>query len=145
MSLLNIGLLDAINAKMQWGDENMKVYAGNIANADTPGAKARVLKPVSYAQYLNGMDVGGNGVGEKLQMNATNSMHFPIAMRPGAIPGTYASVQQKTGYDVTLSENNIDIEEQMIGAQKNASEYALATNMYRKAFSMMKLALGATR
>ena len=61
--------------RLSWLGERQQVLANNVANADTPGYRARDLKALSFKKVLG-------GEGAKLGMAATN------AAMPGFPPGS---------------------------------------------------------
>ena len=52
MGLANMPLFAAMTDKMRWHQARQSVLAENVANAETPGYKARDLKAYSFEEHL---------------------------------------------------------------------------------------------
>ena len=91
----------------------------NIANADTPGARAKDVMP--FEEYLGAARAGA-------------------AQRPGDGPKTLrisdSWVQSPDG-------NNISVEQQTIQATEITQDHGLASRLYRKGHDMLILAAGS--
>lgn len=136
MSMLNIPLFQAMNAKMTYLGHQQKVLAENIANADMPGYRAKELSPMDFAAVLK-QTAGG-------QQGAANQM---AATKPGHVGAATSSqqvkvIEAKSIYEVAPNENSVVIEEQMVKANEAAMEYNLITNLMRKQIGMVYTALG---
>ena len=53
MTIENIGLFQAMSAKMNYLAERQKVISQNVANADTPGYTSQDLKKVDFGKIIN--------------------------------------------------------------------------------------------
>ncbi|HAK64201.1 MAG: flagellar basal body rod protein FlgB [Pseudomonadota bacterium] len=131
MELNKAPLFAAMRAKMEWLSERQKILAENIANADTPGFKARDLKPVDFTEYLK------NHAATELAL--TNPMH--IKGGRDAQRFNFTTVIS-SGSETDPSGNSVAIEEQMMKIGETQMEYESATGIYRKNAQMMKIALG---
>jgi len=139
LSLSDIGLFKGIMAKMSWLDQRQKTLAQNVANADTPNYQPRDLKSVDFAQYMN----MGAGAGGQLGQASTNPMHLGGAA--GREYNGAKDFQQRQVFESSFDDNGVVLEEQMMKASKNASEYQIVTNLYRRQVGMIKIALGTAR
>ena len=122
MSFTDIPVFGMLRENMRWLGQRQSVLAENVANADTPGFRARDLQ----AQDFNAMLAqarAGEGAG------------------PNSAAGSVVE-ESREPYEVTLSGNSVVLEEQMMKIADTAARYQLATNLYTKHVSMMRMALG---
>jgi flagellar basal-body rod protein FlgB len=124
-------LLAAIKGRLQYHQQRQKVLAENVANADSPGFRPRDLKPFDLAMALQQAGATSDGPAR------TNAAH--IAPQGGR--GGGADQRQKL-FETTPSGNAVNLEDEMMRLSQNASDYQLATTLYTKSLSYLKLALG---
>jgi flagellar basal-body rod protein FlgB len=130
MDLSKIPFFDLINKRLSWLAQRQDLLAQNVANADTPGYKARDLKEPSFADLVRG--AGGTV--------------RPVATQPGHI----GAAQQGRRWDAiddtsatpTMNGNSVDMESELIKVSKTGVDYQFAINLYRKQIGMIKTALG---
>ena len=137
MSLLNIGLFDALGGKMNYLDQREKIIAQNIANANTPDYKPKDLEKVDFGSILKGM----TGDTPAIAPVSTNAMH----LLPNGTPTNAKSSVMKKTYDVMPTGNAVVLEEQMVNSAQTMTDYNLMTAIYEKNVSMIRTALGAGR
>ncbi|MGL5117074.1 MAG: flagellar basal body rod protein FlgB [Beijerinckiaceae bacterium] len=124
-------LLSAIKGRLQYHQQRQKVLAENVANADSPGFRPRDLKPFDIAMALH-----RNGGGSTTPAR-TNAAHL------GASGGTgSAQDRQAKLFEATPSGNAVNLEDEMMRLSQNSSDYQLATTLYTKSMSYLKIALG---
>ena len=105
------------------------VTASNIANAETPGYKA---KKVDFEDALaRAIDL--EGVGSQM---ANSPDHF--AMSTGAISRAKADVYDNPEGATTNDQNSVDLEKEMANMQENSI-------LYKAALQLMNKKLGALR
>ncbi len=119
--------------RLSWLGERQQVLANNVANADTPGYRARDLKALSFKKVLG-------GEGAKLGMAATNATHLAGQSRKPA--SSASAVDKVDSHEIVISGNSVSLEEEMMKVGKTAMDYQLMTNLYRKHIMMIKTALG---
>jgi flagellar basal-body rod protein FlgB len=136
MSIQNIGLFQALNAKMNYLDQRQQVLSQNIANANTPDYKPKDLTKVDFGVVLK--EVTKDNV---VRPQTTSPLHMPNA---GSIDDADSRKMKKT-YDVTPTGNAVVMEEQMVNASKTNIDFNLMTSLYQKNVSMMRIALGVNR
>lgn len=132
MTMKGIPLFSMLRARMEWLSERQKLLSENIANADTPGYRARDLKPVDF---------------EKMMRRSRTS---DIAVtQPGHLKGggdvnrfNFKPVEED-GQEANPSGNSVSIEDQMVKLGETQMEYETATGIYRKQSALLKLALGS--
>ena len=129
MDFSKIPLFSAMTKRMSWLGNRQNVLAHNIANADTPGFHAEDLKELTFGQLLR------NSSG-RLNMATTATGHLG-----GANPAKPA-VEKAPDTEKKTSGNTVVLEDQMMKVSKNAMDFQLTTNLYRKHLGMIKTALG---
>jgi flagellar basal-body rod protein FlgB len=130
MDFSNLSIFNAMAGRMAWLTQRQEVLAENVANADTPGYKARDLAPLDFATLLRdsgtGMGVartsGGHiqGSGERGRFRVDN----------GAISAT------------TESGNAVELEKELMKVAENQMNYSMVINLYKKHLAMVRIALG---
>lgn len=130
MDYSDIKLMSLMQTKMAYHAQNQDVLAQNIANADTPGYRAKELKPLDFA-HLALLE------SHRLEMKATSPEHLSGAR---AIQQFREDKVKKT-YETTPVKNNVALEEQMAKVAYNNQEYLMTTNLYRKTASLFKIAI----
>lgn len=128
----NIGLLqkalDASSLRQQ-------VISNNIANAETPGYKAKqVVFEDILKQHLNNQT---NFVG-----NRTDSRHLVIG-NPADIPT--ANIVENTDTVMQNNSNNVDIDGEMTNMGKNSLWYYTLTQQLNSEFQQLSIAITGRR
>ncbi|MDB5490847.1 MAG: Flagellar basal-body rod protein FlgB [Micavibrio sp.] len=135
MGMQQLGLFQALGAKMNYLDQRQKVISQNIANANTPDYKPKDLEKVDFSSALSSI----TGDTSTITPDMTNKMH----LSPNALPTDEAKSQQmKKTYDVTPTGNAVVMEEQMVKSTETMTDYNLMTAIYQKNVNMMRTALG---
>ena len=114
----DLALLKTASAMAGHAARRHSVIANNIANADTPGFKAKDVKPFAeiYKQSAQ--------TGETL---TNTSLSSRLVNTPGS--------SDPNG-------NTVSLEDQMLTSVQAVGKHDLAMLMYRKTMDMMKLAIG---
>jgi flagellar basal-body rod protein FlgB len=143
MDFSKINLFKALTRKMAWLSDRQEVLAQNVAEANTPGYKAKDIKPADFRDVLGQTAAAPGGaamVGRPMTLAVTNPAHF-TGVRGG--PTTAAEFKTKDREAPgRLSGNDVVIENELAKVGQNAMDYELTTNLYRRHVAMIKLALG---
>ena len=131
MDLTKLPLFSMMAKRLSWLGQRQQVLANNVANADTPGYRARDLKAMSFKRVLG-------GEGAKLGMAATNAAH--LAGRSGKSAPNL--VEKVDSHEIVISGNSVSLEEEMMKVGKTLMDYQLTINLYSKHIKMIKTALG---
>jgi flagellar basal-body rod protein FlgB len=131
MNYGNLPLFELMKAKLNYTSARAGVLAQNIANADTPGYRARDIKEPNFANMLSQQ--------EWLEMARTSGKH--MGSRPAATG--LVTINRESTYDLSPTDNNVSIEEEMQRVAMNQGEYNRALNLYRKTVTMFRTALGS--
>ena len=135
MDLNKLDIFRLTNSKMGWLSERQTVLAQNIANADTPGYRAKDLKVPDFSSMLN--------TGTNVPVAKTSKGHLMGTIRRA----DFRTVEEKSRdiYEMNPNENGVIMEEQLIKVNDSNLNYKLVANIYKKNLSMFKIALGVNR
>lgn len=132
MEFKQIPLIALAKERFGWLGRRQEVLAENIANADTPGFKARDLKSLRFRQLIAATPVD-------VRVERTNPAH--IEGQRGA-SGLFKISEQRDTYEIAPDGNAVVLEEQMAKVSETALSYSLANELYRKQLGMFRIALG---
>jgi flagellar basal-body rod protein FlgB len=120
---------DALAASLNFRNLRHNVTASNLANAETPGYKAKVL---DFEDALaRAIDLEG--------LNAQNGLEGDhLAMGTGAISRAKADIYDNPEGAVTNDGNSVDLEREMATMNENSI-------LYRAALQLINKKLGALR
>jgi flagellar basal-body rod protein FlgB len=136
--LSGINLFQVAGDRMRYLTERQTLIARNIANSDTPGYKAQDLAP--FTPTSSTASTGGSPA---VQLVQTNPAHL-------SLDATAAASQQTVVTDASYggekpNGNTVSVEEQMVKSADVANAFAMASAVYAKSISLMKIATGAGR
>ena len=133
MNLPDVPLLSMLHERMTWLEARQNTLSQNVANADTPGFVARDLVPQDFESILKGAGCSPFHIA----LAATDAHHI-------AITPTSAEYGSKETPDVeqSLNGNSVSLEQEMIKVSDTQAQFQAATNLYSKALSMMRTAIG---
>lgn len=130
------GLVEA----MRHLTERQKVIAQNIANSETAGYKAREVEKPNFAALVN--DSSGKSQIARPKINLSERMQALGASTPRA--GSHVMLDRDI-VETKPDGNNVTLEEQAMKLAEVQTEFAAASNLYRKQMQLMKIALGSGR
>ena len=106
-----------------------RVIAENVANADTPGYRARDVR--EFAGYVN----------EAFAARATRPGHVTASLNAAQRPAIFVDPSvQPSG-----NGNSVSLEAEMVRATETQGQHAMAAAIYRKAHELLRLGLGRAR
>jgi flagellar basal-body rod protein FlgB len=127
MDPTKIGLFDLAEKRLTWTAQRQAVLAGNIANANTPGFRARDV--TSFADVLAG----------------TGSM-APVQTQPGHLAGSLptgvASLAKQRSTVRARDGNAVALDEQLTKVADTETTQSLVTSIWKKYVGMFNTALG---
>ena len=136
MDFSSLSLFSIMKAKLNYMSARQAVLAQNVANADTPGYRARDIAEPDFKRMLSGKSTDGGAA--RLKMATTSGSH--ITQGAGGIS---AKVMDRPKTDeLNPNDNNVSVEEEMAKIGQNQMEYQKVLNMYGKTVSMFKIAIG---
>jgi len=131
MDLPDVPLLSMLRQRMNWLNQRQDTLAQNVANADTPGYVARDLKPLDFEQALGQTSNGA-------ALMTTNARHIALT------PSHMAKFDDREAPDQESSPNgnSVALEAEMVKVSDTQAQFAAAANLYAKAMTLMKTAIG---
>lgn len=132
MDLNEIPLFRALGERMAWLTRRQEVLAQNIANANTPGYVPRDLKPLDFNALVRDS-------GKRLSAASTRSGHIDVG---GGRGDAFRGGVDKASAEVAPGGNGVVLEKELMKAAHTASDYQVATNLYKKHVNMIKTVLG---
>jgi len=118
-----VSLFDLAAKQAEWLSVSQKVIAGNVANANTPGFKAREMTP--FADLLNGQ--------ASMSMIQTHAAHIGV----GESDFEAQIMKREDEMETTHSGNNVVLEQEMLRGSENAREMSLNTAIVKSFHQMM--------
>ena len=119
-------------AALELRSHRMGLLTSNIANAATPGYKARELAPPSFAALVD-----GSSRVAKPQVEISDAMK-----RLGAKPSSVTTIADPDISEIKPDGNNVTLEDQLLKMGQVQADYAALTSLYAKQMKMLKSALG---
>ena len=131
MNLPDVPLLSMLRERMNWLHQRQDVLSQNVANADTPGYVAHDLKPLDFEEALG-------STGSSAALMTTNTRHIALT------PSHAAKFEDREAPDQqsTPNGNSVALESEMVKVSDTQAEFQAAANLYSKAMTMMKEAIG---
>jgi flagellar basal-body rod protein FlgB len=131
MNLPDVPLLSMLRERMTWLHQRQDTLSQNVANADTPGYVARDLKPLNFSEALGEARRGTT-------MMTTNVRHIALSRSRGGLFEDHETPDQES----SPNGNAVSLETQMIKVSETQAEFQAAANLYAKAMTLMKTAIG---
>jgi flagellar basal-body rod protein FlgB len=134
MNLPDLPLMSMLRTRMSWLHQRQDVLAQNVANADTPGFVARDLKALDFDESMRSQVVN-----KAASLAVTNPRHISIKST------SQSKFDDFESRDVESSPNGnaVSLEAEMIKVSDTQAQFQAAANIYAKAMTMMKTAIGA--
>ena len=133
MNMPDVPLMTMLRERMSWLEQRQNTLSQNVANADTPGFVARDLVPQDFEQLLKG--------------SGPSPFHITLAGSDAHHIGATSnsndySSRETPDVEESLNGNSVSLEQEMIKVSDTQAQFQAATNLYSKAMSMMRTALG---
>ncbi len=117
-----LALFSLASQNASWLSTRQATIAANVANANTPGFRARDVQPFSAVlSHLN------------LPMAATSAGHI----QPESFGGGKVNVKTADSWDVLYSGNSVDLEQEMMKAGDVNRAHTLNVNVARAFHQML--------
>lgn len=130
MSVSDSGIVNIMSRKLGYLAQKQAVQAENVANANTPGYKAKTLVPFTFDDAMKGVSAG---------MATTDARHIVPASMAGANAGT----KTEKAYETVPSGNSVDLEQQMMDVSKTTMDYQASVTILQKFMTLLRSAIGA--
>jgi len=128
MPISDIPILSMLRTRMQWHQERQRVLAENVANADTPGYRARDLAPPNFERTLQAAS---------LALTRTDTGHLGASAG-----GAQFGESREPHYEVRPRGNGVSHEDEMLKLAGNQMDYDAVTSIYTHSLALIKTALG---
>lgn len=135
MDLDKTTLFAGIKKRLAWLTQRQEVLAQNVANADSPGYRARDLKDFNFLRLVRQ---------EARQVNMDTT-------RPEHLGGRRKRIRDfdeeniRKPYETAPAGNAVILEEQMMKLNETGVDHRLMTELYRKHLNLFKTAIGKGR
>jgi flagellar basal-body rod protein FlgB len=123
VDLNSIGVFRTASERMNWLSKRQQVISENIANADTPGYKAKEIEPFDVQ------------LSRARGLRTTHEKHISTGRG-----GDYAVREATDHWGESPNGNTVSLEQQTIKSSETAEDYQAATNVYKKSLQLMKMA-----
>ncbi len=128
--------IKALATALNFRQLRQEVISSNIANAETPGYKA---KRVSFEEALaRALDVDGN-----LSMNTTDGRHFDVGN--GGFDNLEPEIHDDPNGIVSEDGNTVDRDAEMAAMAENKIMYDAAVQLLNKKLGLLKYAVSSDR
>lgn len=127
----SLSFFNLASRRLGWLAEGQRVVAENVANADTPGFKARKVSDFEKMLEEN----------RASELKTTNAQHISRTSGPRNVE---VSVDENT-WGESLNGNTVILEQQTIQANEIGESYQVAASLYRKGHDLLRLAAAGIR
>lgn len=117
-----IHLFDLAGRQARWLSTDQSVIAANVANASTPGYRAKALQPFSEVMDKT-----------SLQLASTDSSH--LALDPMQVQA--AAIKEQSGWEVTDSGNSVSLEQELMKAGDVNRSFSLNAGIVKSFHAML--------
>lgn len=128
MPISDFPILSMLRMRMQWHQARQRVLAENVANADTPGYRARDLAAPNFERALQAASV---------TLVRTNPAHIAAAGSGGS---QFAGDDPQ--YEVRPRGTAVSHEDEMLKLAGNQMDYDAVASLYTHSLALIKLAVG---
>lgn len=126
--------LQALTASLKFRQLRQELHASNIANAETPGYKAKKLDfEEALARALD--------VDDQLAMKSSDSRHFDVG--GGSFNNLQPEVYEDSNGIVSPDGNNVDRDQEMAEMAENKVMYDATVQLINKKLGLLKYAIGS--
>lgn len=128
--------LQAMTTALNFREMRQKLISSNIANANTPGFKA---KKIDFEEALaRALDVDG-----QMQMNANDGRHFNVGN--GGFNNLEPEIYDNPNGVVSENGNTVDVEAEMAVMAENKLMYDSLVQLINKKMGIMKYAINSEK
>ncbi len=131
MALTDLPVLGMLRTRMQWAQARQGLIAENVANADMPGFKPRDLVEPRFDR----------ATGAVVAASTTLALTSPAHIAPAG-QGVGTDAKRAKGFEIRPSGNGVNLEDEMMKAGENQSDYQLAASLYQHSLTTLKIAVG---
>lgn len=126
--------IQALSASLKFRQLRQELIASNIANAETPGYKA---KKIDFEEALaRALDVD-----DQLKMKTVDSKHFNVG--GGGFNNLEPDIYEDSNGIVSPDGNNVDRDQEMADMAENKIMYDASIQLLNKKLGLLKYAIGS--
>lgn len=126
--------VQALAASLKYRQLRQELIASNIANAETPGYKA---KKIDFEEALaRALDVD-----DELKMKTSDSKHFNVG--GGGFNNLQPEIYEDSNGITSLDGNNVDRDQEMAEMAENKIMYDASVQLLNKKLGLLKYAIGS--
>lgn len=133
MAFADLSLISMLKTKMNWHQGRQKVLSENVANADTPGYRAKDIEAFAFEKHLRAP------AAQSVSASRTHKTHFAARL---SAPDNGFRDDSAEGWEVTPGGNEVVLEEQMLKVSENQFDYQLASTLYQRSLGLIRMAVG---
>lgn len=133
---VNDKTLKALTTALNFRDMKNNLIASNVANANTPGFKAKKID--FEAALARALDVDG-----QMQMNATDERHFNVG--GGGFNNLEPEIYDNPNGVVSPDGNTVDVEAEMAQMAENKLMFDALVQLINKKMGIMKYAINSDK
>ena len=137
MDYSNLGMFQMMKARMAYFSQKQALLAQNVANADTPGYRAKDLEKPDFKKLAAQL-----GAGDMPTLRMAQSSGGHSLLGAGSTSIAFNQINRKTTDELNPDGNNVSIEEEMAKVAENQQEYQKAISLYSKTVSLLNTAIG---
>lgn len=140
MAISDLPILGMLRTRMHWHQARQALIAENVANADMPGFRPRDLaEPAGPNAGSAALAAPSASIVGQDGLARSDAGHIGFSSMPDG-PG--AEPKRFKGFEIRPSGNGVNLEEEMMKAGENQSDYQLAASLYQKSLDVLKIAVG---
>ncbi len=139
MDLTSIPIMAALKKRLGWLNSNQNAISQNIANADTPGYRAKELEKQNFSSLVDDLSEGPVKMQSASVMKTNDARHMSAS---GGVVGSDAKMVEQKGGEEAPNGNSVVLEEQMMKLADNQMKYSMVVNLYKKNVGLLKTAMG---
>ncbi len=133
---VNDKTLNALTTALNFREMRQELISSNVANANTPGYKAKKL---DFEEALaRALDVDG-----QMQMNATDGRHYNVG--GGGFNNLEPEIYDNPNGVVSENGNTVDVEAEMAQMAENKLMYDALVQLINKKMGIMKYAINSEK
>lgn len=126
--------MKALAASLKYRQMRQELIASNIANAETPGYKAKKID--FEAALARALDADG-----KMNLKVTDSKHYNVGN--GGFDNLKPEVSEKNDGIISMDGNTVDRDAEMAEMAENKIMYDASVQLLNKKIGLMKYAIGS--
>lgn len=138
MATSDVPIFSMLRERMRWHQDRQKILAENVANADTPGFRARDLRAPNFDRMARGYATATAGASIGAGPMRTDPRHIQTA----SSAQTRFDVRRDAGHVATPEGNRVNLEDEMLKVAQNQMDYQAVAGLYQRSLGLIRSAIG---